>query len=162
MSIIISGDMNMKKTQAICSIMDGSLGYRKIKQLEKMVESTYQYHFGSSHKITLFWISVPYEQAYLAGELSTASTLQVPVENGVSNERRHRFMSEICSKWQQISGCSKNEIIFVCPDASAFKEFQDAMSVRFGKRKAFTKARIMLQLVVGRLRNGYFSTSVNI
>lgn len=152
----------MKKIRAMCSIQQGSLGYEKIKQLESVMESTYQSHFGSQHKLTFFWIKVPFEQAYLAGELSTASTVQIPVEDGLSNDKRHTFMSEICAKWQHISGCSKDEIILVCPDHLAFEAFQNAMSVRFKGSGKSAKLKMLFKLLLGRIRDGYLNTSVNI
>lgn len=152
----------MKRIRAMCSIQEGSLGYEKIKQLESVMESTYQSHFGSEHKLTFFWIKVPFEQAYLAGELSTASSVQIPVEDGLNNDKRHQFMSEICAKWQHISGCNNNEIILVCPDHAAFDAFQDAMSARFKGSGKLAKLKILLKLLLGRFRDGYLNTSVNI
>lgn len=152
----------MKKIRVMCSIQRGSLGFEKIKQLESVLESTYQAHFGADYKITCFWIKVPYEQAYLAGRLSTASTVQVPVENGTRNEVRHPFMAEICAKWQHITGCSKDEIILVCPDQNSFQAFQDAMSHRFKGSGKLPKIKMICKFLLGRFRDGYLNTSVNI
>ena len=151
----------MKKIRAMCSIQDGSIGYKKIKQLESVLQSTYQSHFGMDNKIVFFWIKIPFEQAYLAGELSTASTVQIPVEDGTSNEKRHPFMSEVCVKWQHITGCNKDEIILVCPDNSAFTDFQNAMSVRHAEVATKVKLKMLFKFILGRLKSGYFNTTVN-
>lgn len=151
----------MGKIRVICSIQDGSIGYKKIKQLESVLQSTYQSHFGLDNKLVCFWLKIPFEQAYLAGELSTASTVQLPVAEGTSNEKRHPFMSEVCAKWQHITGCNKDEIILVCPDSSAFTDFQNAMSVRYSDIATKMKIKMLFRLFWGRLKSGYFNTTVN-
>ncbi|MFC3150071.1 hypothetical protein ACFOEK_03445 [Litoribrevibacter euphylliae] len=153
----------MKVVRVMCSIQEGSLGQKKIKQLESVMKSTYQAHFGAQYRLVFIWLNIPYEQSYLAGELSTASTVQMPVEDGLPPEQRHPFMSEICAKWQHITGCNKNEIILASSDMTHVNAFYDAMDARFNpalRRK--TKRKMLMSLLKGYLRKGYLNTSVNL
>lgn len=153
----------MAVVRVTCSIQEGSLGQKKIKQLESVMKSTYQAHFGTNHRLVFIWLSIPYEQSYLAGELSTASTVQMPVADGLPADQRHPFMSEICAKWQHITGCNKNEIILVSSDMSHVSAFYDAMNARFkSSQKNQIQAKMMLSLATGYLQKGYLNTSVNL
>lgn len=153
----------MTVVRVTCSIQDGSLGQKKIKQLEAVMKSTYQAHFGADNRLVFIWLRIPYEQSYLAGELSTASTVQMPVVDGLPAEQRHPFMSEICAKWQHITGCNKNEIILVSSDMSHVNAFYDAMNARFKASKSKqTQAKMMLNLMTGYVQKGYLNTTVNL
>lgn len=152
----------MARLRITCSIQQGSIGYNKIKQLESVIASTYQAHFGTRYQCRFFWLDLPYQQAYLAGEQSNASTVQIPVPDNTSNDIRHPFMSEICAKWQHITGCNKNEIILVAPDMSHFNEFHQAMQRRFEPSTAkASQLKLLTRFVIGRFKKGYFNTSVN-
>lgn len=153
----------MKIVKVTCNIQEGSLGYKKIKQLESVIASTYQAHFGTDYRLAFMWLKIPFGQSYLAGELSTASTVQIPVEDGTTNDVRHPFMSEVCAKWQHITGCNKNEIILACSDMSQSKAFLDSMFGRINKDvRGKTKLKLLAGMVGGRIKNGYFSSSVNL
>lgn len=153
----------MKVIKVTCNIQEGSIGYSKIKQLESVISSTYQAHFGAHYRLVFFWLNIPYEQSYLAGKLSTASTVQVPVEDGTPDEKRHPFMSEICAKWMRITGCNKDEIILVSSDLSHAQAFMDSMANRFKKsERSKTQLKILARLISGRIKKGYFNTSINI
>ncbi|MEE2764673.1 MAG: hypothetical protein VYA91_14400 [Pseudomonadota bacterium] len=146
-----------------CSIQEGSIGRNKIKQLESVITSTYQAHFGSNNKLVFFWLNIPYEQSYLAGKLSTASTVQIPVKDGTPNEKRHPFMSEVCAKWQHVTGCNKNEIILAASDMSQSKAFTDSMATRFDKSvRTKTQLKMLLGFIGGKLKKGYLNSSVNL
>lgn len=153
----------MKIIQVTCNIQEGSIGYDKIKQLEAIISSTYKTHFGAEYRLVFFWLNLPYQQSYIAGKLSTASSVQIPVQDGLANSKRHPFMSEICAKWMHITGCSKDEIILVSSDKTQAKAFMDSMSSRFkpSVRKR-TQFKILFRLCLGRLKKGYFTTSVNL
>ena len=151
----------MARVRITCSIQQGSIGYNKIKKLESVIASTYQAHFGTNFKCSFFWIDLPYQQAYLAGK--HASTVQVAVPNNTPSDIRHPFMSEICAKWQHITGCSKDEIILVSPDFDHFEQFHLAMQRRFAPEQA-KKAQLKMlgKFFLGRFKKGYLNTSVNL
>lgn len=153
----------MKIVKVTCNIQEGSLGFKKIKQLESVITSTYQAHFGTDYKLAFMWLSIPYGQSYIAGKLSTTSTVQVPVEDGMPNEKRHPFMSEVCAKWQHITGCSKDEIILVSSDMSHSKAFLNSVVGRINK-DVRTKANIKMLagMVAGKITKGYLTNSVNL
>ena len=153
----------MKIVRVTLNIQEGSIGYNKIKQLESVIASTYQAHFGSDYKLTFFWLNIPFEQAYLAGKISTASTVQIPVEDGTPDDKRHPFMSEICAKWQHITACSKDEIILVSPDMTESKAFLESMMGRINKDvRTKTKLKMLAGFVGGRLKKGYLNSSINL
>lgn len=153
----------MNIIQVTCTIQEGSIGDNKIKQLESVIMSTYQAHFGSHHKLVFFWLTIPYEQSFLAGKRSTASTVQIPVEDGMPDEKRHPFMSEVCAKWQHVTACNKNEIILAASDLSHSKAFKASMSSRFKKSvRSKTLMKMLLSLIGGRFKKGYFNSSVNL
>lgn len=153
----------MKKVVRILSMIhEGSIGKNKIKELESMIKGTYAEHFSLDAKLVFLWMTIPNGQAYLAGKPSTASTLQIPVEDGLSNDQRHPFMHDICLKWMDITGCNKNEIILNSPDFSE----ADAQLERFNSKfkpssKKLTIAKMFGSLVVGKVQKGYLTTSVN-
>lgn len=153
----------MARVRITCSIQQGSIGYNKIKQLESVIASTYQAHFGTHYQCAFFWIDLPYQQAFLAGKQSSASTAQVPVPNNTPNDIRHPFMSEVCAKWQHITGCSKDEIILVSPDMDHFDQFHLAMQRRFAPDTAKkAQLKMIAKFFLGRIKKGYLNTSVNL
>nr|WP_143023943.1 hypothetical protein [Pseudomonas benzenivorans] len=153
----------MKIIPVPCFIQEGSLGSRKIKQLEASISVLYKKHFGRKHVVVFAWLSIPFGQSYLGGNFSNASTVQIPVEDNLPSEKRHSFMREVCTAWQDVTGCSKNEIILVSSDRSDFKKTQAAMMSRFAQsssRKA--KLKMLAGLVRGFISRGYLNSSVNL
>lgn len=153
----------MKKTiRVLGMIHEGSLGKKAIKQLESVIRSTYHAHFGVDYKLLFVWMSLPKGQAYLAGKPSTASTIQIPVDDGMPSEKRHPFMSEICSKWQYITGCNKNEIILNSSDASQAQAHFEATTERLNESsKKWTQVKLLGRLTSGYLTKGYLNTHIN-
>ena len=153
----------MKKVVRVLSMIhEGSIGEKKIKALEEMISTTYAAHFKTDVKLLFLWMTIPNGQAYLAGKPSSASTLQIPVEDNLPNELRHPFMHEICLKWMDITGCNKNEIILNSPDFSE----ADAQLQRFNTKfkptaKTLTIAKMFGSMLVGKAKKGYLTTSVN-
>lgn len=155
--------MKKKTVLVTCTIQEGSIGYNKIKQLESVISGTYKAHFGAQHRLIFFWLNIPFGQSYIAGKLSTASTVSLPVADATPNNSvRHPFMSEICAKWQHITGCNKNEIILASNDMSHAKDFQAAMAKRFAAPvRAKSQSKLLLSMLKGYLKKGYLTTSVN-
>lgn len=153
----------MKNIRVTCFIQQGAFGDSKILKLESVLTSVYQGHFGRDFKLTFCWISIPYEQSYIAGELSNASTVQMPVEDGTPDPLRHEFMREVCDKWQKITHCSKDEIILVSPNMAKFKAFDNKLMNRFAKSsRRSTKLKMVARMLAGKLKKGYLNTSVNL
>lgn len=152
----------MKTVRVASFIQEGSLGYNKIKQLESVITSTYHAHFGTDHRLVFVWVDLPYEHAYLAGKLSTTSTVTMTVEDGTTTDKRHPFMSEVCAKWQHITGCHKNELILNVTDESKSKEFMKVIfNERFNKSaRTKTKLKLLATLLTGRVTKGYLNASV--
>ena len=153
----------MKVIRVMCTIQEGSLGYTKIKQLESSLKDIYKKHFGSGYKLVFMWLNLPYGQAYLAGKLSTASSVQLPVKDGMPSSKRHPFMSEVCQKWQDITGCTKDQIILASSDFKESDKFQQGLVNRFkpSKRKS-TMLKMLLSFIKGRFKKGYYNTSITL
>ena len=153
----------MKTIRVMCTIQEGSLGYTKIKQLESSIKTIYQKHFGPDYKLVFMWLTLPCGQAYLAGKLSAASSVQLPVQDGLPASRRHPFMSEVCAQWQEITGCTQDQIILASSDFKESEKFQRGLINRFkpSKRKS-TMLKMLMSFIIGRFKKGYYNTSTNL
>lgn len=153
----------MSRIRVSCMIHEGSIGTTKIKQLESVLASTYQAHFGTDKKLVFLWLTIPHGQAYIAGKLSTASTVSIPVADGLPADKRHPFMSEVCAKWQHITNCSKNEIILVSSDMAESTKFQEKLMSRVAESaRVKTQAKMLLSMGKGYFSKGYLNTSINL
>lgn len=152
----------MKIILVPCFIQEGSLGSSTIKKLEVTISALYKKHFGPKYVVVFAWFSIPFGQSYLAGNYSNASTVQIPVEDNLSSDKRHSFMKEVCAAWLEFTGCGKNEIILVSSDHSGFKKTQAAMMSRFAQSSSRKeKLKMLAGLVRGYFSRGYLSSSVN-
>lgn len=153
----------MKKVVRVVSMIhQGSMAKRKIKALEVMIKQAYANHFNLDVKLVFIWMTIPNGQAYLGGKPSTASTLQVPVEDKLPNELRHPFMHEICVNWMEITGCNKNEIILNSPDFSEADIQLERFNSKFNPlAKGLVITKMFGSLLIGKARKGYLTTSVN-
>ncbi|CAM3850851.1 hypothetical protein [Parendozoicomonas haliclonae] len=153
----------MKVIRVMCSIQEGAIGKTNIKRLEATIPKIYHKHFGAGYKLVFMWLTIPYGQAWLAGKRSTASSIQLPVEDGLPSDRRHPFMAEVCAHWQEITGCNKDEIILASTDFSHYEEFQQVMLQRFPANK---QKVVMLKMLMGFgkgwLKKGYLNNSITL
>ncbi|MEH6345081.1 MAG: hypothetical protein V7785_08355 [Bermanella sp.] len=148
--------------RVMCTIQENAIQKKSIKELEQILKSIYQGHFGSQCHLNFIWLTMPFGQSFLAGENSTSSTVQIPVADGLAPELRHAFMSEVCTQWQRISGCSKNEIILACPDDSYALRYFEKVDERFKPSLTyFIKMKLLWRLIIGKIKNGYFTASIN-
>ncbi len=148
--------------RVMCTIQENAIGNNCIKELERMIKRVYQGHFGKEYKLNCIWLTMPFGQSFLAAENSTTSTVQIPVADELSAPLRHAFMSEICTQWQSITDCNKNEIILACPDDRYAQRYFEKVDERFKPSlKHFIKIKLLWRLLIGKLKNGYFTTSIN-
>lgn len=153
----------MKKiVRVMCMVHQDSITPKNIKKLQVMMRDRYQEHFGNGSRLIFVWLTLPEGQAYIAGELSTASTVQMPVEDHLIDERRHRFMGEVCSRWQSITDCNKNEIILTCPDSTDAKSHFTAVTQRINSSKrGITQLKVLMKMLLNYFKKGYLNTSIN-
>ena len=152
----------MKIVTVPCFIQEGALGHRKIKKLESLISGIYKSHYGSGNRLVFLWTTLPFGQCYLAGQLSNASTVLAPVADNLPAEQRHAFMSEVCQVWQDVTDCSKDEIILVSSDFSAAKAAQATMFSRFGQAsRGKSKLKILKNMARGYFSKGYLNASIN-
>ena len=148
--------------RVMCSIQENAIQKNSIKALERMIKNVYRRHFGREYKLNCIWLTMPFGQSYLAGESSTTSTVQIPVTDELAAPLRHAFMSEVCSQWQSITGCNKNQIILACPDDSYAQRYFEKVDERFKPSlKHLIKIKLLWRLLIGKIKNGYFTTSIN-
>ena len=151
-----------KKIRMMCLIQESSISSQEIRLLESNAKRLYQKHFGQDYKIMTVWAVIPMGQAFLAAQPSTASTVSIPVENGLDNERRHAFMAEFCQMWMDIVHCNKNEIILSVMDQDLFAEWSGKSMSRINpKTRKFHLLRMAFKLVKSKIINGYFSMNIN-
>ncbi len=149
--------------RVLAMIPEGSLEKKRIIALETMMRKTYQTHFGNRYVLVFVWMSIPTGQAFQAGKPSTAFTVQIPVDDGLPDAPRHAFMREVCSRWMHITGCDKTAIILNSPDRSDAKKQFDTFNDKFNaSQRTATQLTLATRLLYGRLRKGYFTTSINL
>ena len=149
-------------TRIVAMTQAGALRKQQILLLEEKIRNTFENHFGSSQTLVFVWLTIPAGQAYLAGKPSNASTLQIPVADGLSDEKRHHFMHKISEEWMQITQCDKHEIILNAPDASEAKRQFIIFNEKFREsRRASAQIKMLSKLLVGRVFKGYLTTSIN-
>ncbi len=150
------------RIRVIGTVQDGAIEDEVIKRLQLVIGETYCRYFGGNHHLTFIWLTIPRGQAFLAAKPSTTSVLQLPVQDLLADHIRHDFMSEVSAQWQKNTGCSKNEIILSCPDASYAKHYFDKVNERFNaSTKVFIQIKLLLRLMIGKLKKGYLNTSIN-
>ncbi len=150
------------RIRVICTAQDGAIKDEVIKRLQQVIQQTYCRYFGKNNRLTFIWLNIPCGQAFLAAKPSTTSVLQLPVPDLLADHIRHEFMTEVSAQWQGMTGCSKNEIILSCPDASYAKQYFNTVNERFNvSTKTFIQVKLLLRLIMGKLKKGYLNTSIN-
>lgn len=153
----------MKKlVRVLAMIHEGSIGQKNIIILEREIKRTYYEHFGRQVNLVVIWMTIPYGQAFTAGKLSTTSTLQIPVADHLPSSERYRFMYAISRIWMDITGCNKNEFVLNAPDYSEADAQLTLFKHKF-KKSAETRTLIKMftSLLVGKVRHGYLTTTIN-
>ena len=62
------------------------------------------------------WVSVPEGFGFTAGVPSTSSLVVRSVPVGFPDAEREAFMTRVCDLWQQLAGCSTDEIMVTAWD----------------------------------------------
>jgi hypothetical protein len=73
--------------------------------------------FGDApEQVEIQWISIPEGFGFTAGEPSTSSLVVRSVPVGYPEPRREAFMASVCRLWQDVTGCSADEIVVTALD----------------------------------------------
>jgi hypothetical protein len=101
----------------VCMIQQGQTADRKRSELAEGLRRIGQESFGDDPSETeISWNVVKKGFAWTAGEPSTSSIVVRSVPVGLPLERREAFMREVCDLWQNVTGCSIQEIVVTAWD----------------------------------------------
>jgi hypothetical protein len=101
----------------VCMIQQGQTADRKRSELADGLRRIGQESFGDDPSETeISWNVVKKGFAWTAGEPSTSSIVVRSVPVGLPLERREAFMREVCDLWQNVTGCSIQEIVVTAWD----------------------------------------------
>lgn len=146
----------------VCSAHEGGNALKSAKVLGRQIERTYQRYFGGHASITRIWLQLPKGHAYIAGQPSTATTVLAPVPDDIQQEERVRFMRDVCSIFQERTGCDINEIIVAAINLGEAKRYAKMSRLRFDPRKAKgLMLKILSRMLIARPSKGYLATTLN-
>ncbi len=146
----------------VCSAHAQGESIRLAKVLEAELQRIYRENFGPDTAITVIWNVIPDGQAFIAGAPSTATTVMAPVPDTIDQERRETFMRDICTSWQDRTGCSINEIIVTAMNLTDAKRYAQMSRRRFDPHKAKPlMVKIGARALHSRATKGYLSTKLN-
>lgn len=153
----------MKIIQIVCTVEEGAIGRGITLLLESAVSQIYKAHFGFSHKLIFFWVTVPKGQAFQGGKPSSSSLIQIPLADGTPNSVRHPFMNDVCKRWQLITGCTPSDITLVTPSVSYTSMFRKSLADRSQQPEKIRTGLIrLLRFANGKLKDGFLNSSVNL
>jgi hypothetical protein len=73
--------------------------------------------FGDApERVEIRWLPVPEGFGFTAGEPSRASLVVRSVPVGWDDALRERFLSQVCRLWQEVTGCTQDEIMVTAFD----------------------------------------------
>jgi phenylpyruvate tautomerase PptA (4-oxalocrotonate tautomerase family) len=62
------------------------------------------------------WVTIREGFGFTAGGPSTSSLVVRSVPPELSDEEREAFLSKVCDLWQEVTGCTKDEIVATAMD----------------------------------------------
>ena len=100
-----------------CIVQEGQTPDRERKALAEGLAKIGQEFFGDAPGATeIRWVVVKRGFAWTAGEPSTSSIVVRSVPVGLAPEPREAFLRSVCDLWQEVTGCSINEIVVTAWD----------------------------------------------
>ncbi len=95
-----------------CVIQAGQTAEREQNALAAGLRQIGQEAFGDDPSETeISWTVVKQGFAWTAGEPSSSSIVIRSVPEGLALEEREAFMRRVCDLWEDVTGCSTNEIV---------------------------------------------------
>ena len=150
------------KVMVVLNVHEDGVWKSHVKKLQLLIESAYKAHANEFASLKFAWFQIPHKQGWLAGELSTASTLIVPAPDGISQEKREKLMGQICKGWMEITGCSVDEIIVNAMADSEVQRYMQVSQTRFDPKKAKSmKLKMLASLMLNRVGKGFLTASIN-
>ncbi len=99
-------------SRTVCVIQSGQSADKKQAALEEGLRRLGQETFGEEPSdAEIAWTVIAKGYAWTAGEPSTSSIVIRSVPVGLPLEEREAFMREICTLWENVTGCTTDEIV---------------------------------------------------
>jgi hypothetical protein len=100
-----------------CMVQAGQTAEREQARLAEGLKRIARESFGDApERVEIQWISVPEGFGFSAGEPSRSSLVIRSVPVGFDDELRERFLSNVTRLWQDVTGCSADEIVVTALD----------------------------------------------
>ncbi|HEX2484681.1 MAG TPA: hypothetical protein VHQ66_05250 [Myxococcota bacterium] len=100
-----------------CMVQAGQSAERCRDRLAEGLRELARDAFGDApEQVEIQWISIPEGFGFTAGEPSTSSLVVRSVPVGYPEPRREAFMASVCRLWQDVTGCSADEIVVTALD----------------------------------------------
>ena len=100
-----------------CIVQAGQTAEREQARLSEGLRQLAREAFGDApENLEIQWISVPEGFGFTAGEPSTSSLVVRSVPVGFADPLRESFMSKVCDLWQDVTGCTADEIVVTALD----------------------------------------------
>ncbi len=100
-----------------CIVQAGQTAEREQARLSEGLKQLAREAFGDAPELVeIRWISVPEGFGFTAGQPSTSSLVIRSVPVGFEEARRERFMSKVTRLWQEVTGCTADEIVVTALD----------------------------------------------
>jgi len=100
-----------------CIVQAGQTAEREQARLSEGLRLLARDAFGDApERVEIQWISVPEGFGFTAGEPSRSSLVVRSVPVGFADAQRERFMSKVTSLWQDVTGCTPDEIVVTALD----------------------------------------------
>lgn len=96
----------------VCMIQKGQPPHEKRVELESGLRRIAKHAFGDDpDAISFRWTVFDEGFAFTAGEPSTSSIVIRSVPVGFPDDERESFLRSVCDLWQEVAGCTKDEIV---------------------------------------------------
>ena len=98
-------------------IQEGQTAAASVAPLTRGLERISRDAFGEDPgDLEIRWVTVPAGYGFTAGRPSTTSLVIRSVPPGWPSENRVAFMKNVCELWQEVTGCSLDEIVVTAYD----------------------------------------------
>ena len=100
-----------------CIVQAGQTAEREQARLAEGLKRLAQEAFGDApERVEIRWISIPDGFGFTAGQPSTSSLVVRSVPVGFADAQRERFMTNVTRLWQDVTGCTADEIVVTALD----------------------------------------------
>lgn len=104
-------------THYVCMVQEGQTAAASVEPLTRGLERVAEEMFGDDPaELEIRWVTIPAGYGFTAGKPSTSSLVVRSVPPGLDQDRRVAFMKSVCDLWQDVTGCSLNEIVVTAYD----------------------------------------------